>query len=385
MLALGSHPIAHRFLKKPDDNEYTHDLTLLVCDHCGLAQVNDPIPPDELYTNYNWLSSWKPQIHIPRLIELIQKYMKLQPDSRIIEAGANDGTFLAALREKGFKNLLGVEPAKDAESSARTKGLRMINGYFNQQLADKIVTEDGRYDLFIVRQVLEHITPLAEFRSAIETVTTPNGYVLIEVPDFEFCLENTDYSAIWEEHVNYFTKETLEKYLNQAGIDLLHVETAQFSGQALIALGQRASKKTASVPAMSVQLKSKNDRYRERWKTFPTDLINYLKSHKSAGKKIAVYGGGCRAAGLINFAGLSPYIDCVLDDQEEKQNRYMPGSRLPIYPGGDLEKRSIDLCLLAVNAENESKVLGNHNAYKGEFVSLHPPSSRLPKFWKDAL
>ena len=386
LLALGNHPVAHRFLKRADDKEYEHDLTLLTCDRCGLIQINDPIPPDELYTHYNWLSSWKPQLHISRLIDLIQQHMELGAGARILEVGCNDGTFLAALQSKGFSHLLGVEPAKDAEASAREKGLRTINAYFNQELANKNVAQDRPYDLFVVRQVLEHITPLDEFRSAIQTVTTPNGYVLIEVPDFDFCLDNVDYSAIWEEHVNYFTKETLEKYLNQAGIELLHVETALFSGQALIALGRRGGVRTdPAVSSMSSTLRSKIDFYRSRWNTFPKQLIEFLKSRKTEGKQIAVYGAGCRASGLINFAKLAPYIDCILDDQPEKQGKFMPGSRIPIFPGGELEKRPIGLCLLAVNAENESTVIANHRSYKGEWVSLHPPSDRLPSFWKQSV
>ena len=39
----------------------------------------------------------------------------------------------------------------------------------------------------------------------MQAVLLPGGHVLIEVPNFDFCLEAPDYSAIWEEHINYFT------------------------------------------------------------------------------------------------------------------------------------------------------------------------------------
>jgi hypothetical protein len=62
----------------------------------------------------------------------------------------------------------------------------------------------------------------------------------------------------------------------------------------------------------------------------------------------------------------------------------MPGSRLPVLPGDALRERAINLCLLAVNAENEEKVISKHRTYLeqgGQFVSVHPPSHRLPPFW----
>ena len=74
----------------------------------------------------------------------------------------------------------------------------------------------------------------------------------------------------------------------------------------------------------------------------------------------------------------------AVDDQPQKQGKYMPGSGLPVLSSDALREGSVNLCLLAVNAENEEKVVGKHQAYLeqgGEFVSVHPPSGRLPAFW----
>ncbi len=79
-------------------------------------------------------------------------------------------------------------------------------------------------------------------------------------------------------------------------------------------------------------------------------------------------------------------MDCIVDDQLEKQGKIVPGSKLPIVPSVELEKRSIDLCLLGVNTECEDKVIAKHPGYVkrgGKFVSVLPPSDRLPEFWKE--
>ena len=115
-------------------------------------------------------------------------------------------------------------------------------------------------------------------------------------------------------------------------------------------------------------------------------MHGYLGRQRDAGKRIGVYGAGCRAATLINICDLAPLVDVVADDQSEKQGKFMPGSRLAVMAGDELDASGVDLCLLAVNAENEEAVIGRHAAFVergGEFVSVHPPSPRLPDFWQE--
>jgi hypothetical protein len=86
--------------------------------------------------------------------------------------------------------------------------------------------------------------------------------------------------------------------------------------------------------------------------------------------------------------GLEKYIECFVDDQPEKQGKYMPGSQLPILSAKALYERGIDVCLLGVNFECEDKVIAKHREFLnkgGVFFSVLPPSTRLPVFWQDFL
>jgi len=387
IINFGEHPIAHHFLTRPSDNEYVHPVVLGYCEGCGLTQLVDPIPPEKFYTDYNWLSSWKWNPHVPRLVQLISELSGLRKESRILEVGSNDGSFLEVLRKEGYRKLLGVEPAEDAVEAARKRGVETTRAYFNRKSAGELVTSFGQCDLFVARQVLEHVTDLQEFGIAMQSILRPGGYVLVEVPNFGFSQAAPDYSAIWEEHVNHFTLETLHKFFDRVGIEMLHSETATFSGEILIALGKCSEKPSATESAPTAELRSRAFAYRDRWPGFRGMLIQFLQEQRKAGRRVAIYGAGCRACCLINYTGIAPHIEFVVDDQREKQGQYMPGSRLPVLSSDALRERSIDLCLLAVNAENEEKVIGKHRAYLergGQFASVHPPSHRLPPFWSRA-
>jgi 2-polyprenyl-3-methyl-5-hydroxy-6-metoxy-1,4-benzoquinol methylase len=385
ILHLGDHPIAHHFLISKSQSEYVHPVIVCFCESCGLIQLSNHVPPEKLYTEYVCLSSWKHHPHASRLVTLIDQLPRVDKTSLIIEVGCNDGNFLGLLHERGYRKTLGIEPAQDAYAVARQRGLETWNVYFTQEEAHKILKMHGQCDLLIARQVLEHVTDLAEFRKAMQLLLKPGGYVLIEVPNFEFSLTAPDYSAIWEEHVNHFTKQTLNLFMAEAGIRLIYSETAVFSGEALIAVGEYVEQPGAFLlPEYSQEYQKKVMAYRDNWPGFRKTFIEYLQDHQKRGGKVAVYGAGCRACSLINYIGLGPFIEFVVDDQPEKQGKYMPGSRLPILPGNSLEEHQVDLCLLAVNAENEKKVMNSYLSFQakgGKFASMLPPSDRLLPFW----
>lgn len=385
LIEFGAHPIAHHFLTDPVQPEYTHPVTLGFCEACGLVQLMGPIPPEKFYTDYNWLSSWKWNPHVPRLVEAIERMPGLAKTSPVFEAGSNDGTFLAALRERGFAKLLGLEPAQDAVTAARKLGVETVRAYFTPTVARELAVSFGQCDLFITRQVLEHVTNLPEFAEAMRVMLRPGARVLAEVPDFGFNQTAPDYSAIWEEHVNHFTADTLTRFLNDVGVEVTHVETAMFSGQILIAFGTYTGQRVAPKPAVVVDSRAKAFAYRDRWPKFRTALHGYLGAEAKGGRKIALYGAGCRSSCLINYTGTATHFAFAVDDQPEKQGKFMPGARLAVRPSKALLQEDVGLCLLAVNAENEEKVIARHAEFVrrgGRFVSVHPPSPRLPAFWK---
>lgn len=385
LLDMGDHPIAHRFLPDPSEDEYLHNVTLQFCQRCGLIQLTDPVPAEMLYSQYNWLSSWKWNPHVDRVVQLIDEIPGLQKTSRVVEVACNDGAFLRLLAQNGYQNLLGIEPANDAREAAQQSGLDTIHGYFSQETAEGVEADTGKCDLLIARHVLEHVEGLDEFASAMQVLLSPGAHVLFEVPNAEFNLRMLDYSAIWEEHVNYFTLGTIRYFFEHMGVEVLHSETATFSGEALIVVG-RYHGRPADKPDLGhlSELSSMAMKYKNQWPEFRSRLRGYLGDIREKGGRVALYGAGCRASGLVNFTGIGPYLEFVADDQPEKQGKYMPGSRLPIVPSEYLEDSQVDLCLLAVNAENEKKVIGKHQAYLekgGRFASVLPPSSNLLPIW----
>jgi 2-polyprenyl-3-methyl-5-hydroxy-6-metoxy-1,4-benzoquinol methylase len=376
----GHQPISHAYAVAHEEEETYFPLVLMYCECCNLVQVREPIDPALLYKNYTFLTSKKHQPHVDDLFEWL-KELELPLNTKFVEVGSNDGIFLEALRTKGFSNLLGIEPAKDAAAAANARGLKTKNIFFTESTAKSVVEEYGVFDVFIARQMLEHIPDLLDFIKGMKIILKDGGYAMFEVPDFDFALEKFDYSAFWEEHVNHFTPFSLEYFLRAAGLQVLEKRTYAFSGQALVMIAQKQQGENI------VKFKKSHPvDFMQRWPSFKDKMKEALSDWREKGYKVWIYGAGNRVNQLINFCKLAPYLNGVYDDDSEKIGRYMPGSRLLIVSGLRLQREECDICLLAVNAENETKVLSNHPEFVqagGIVYSLSPPSEKLIPFWKD--
>ena len=376
LIDFGKQPIVHNFLETPNQFYEKFPFTLGVCLNCGLLQLMDCIAPEILYQNYFTISSWKNQPHVQRLIEITKQMTGLNPISRILEVGCNDGSFLTTLQEHGFKNLIGIEPTKDASGIATNKGLDIHNVFFTEEKV-KAIFEEKSFDVLVTRQVLEHITDLDDFLQSIDFVLKDDGFVVIEIPDSDWNLEYLDYS-LWEEHVNYFTIHTLMRLLARHGFNVIHHETTLFSGKALIAIAVK-DKRDKEINTVSDFEMKKVRNYQDKWEMFKSQLIQFLDVHK----EVMVYGCGARSCTFVNFTGIGNMIKCFVDDQMEKQEKYIPGCELkceaysPEFANGHY--------LLGVNTENEFRIAGKRGFDRNQFFSILPPSSFLPEFWKDMI
>ncbi len=351
---------------------------LVYCVNCGFIQIENPIDPNILYENYFTVSGWKSQPHVPRLVEVMESIFCLGEFDKILEIGCNDGSFFDYLRERRYSNLVGIEPTLDSFQIAKEKGHNVFHKFWNYEYAKNFVSTEGKFDLVITRQVLEHISNLEDFMQAIHLSLKENGGLIIEIPDSQWNLDYLDYS-LWEEHVNYFTIESLRNLLALNGFQIIHSETTLFSGKALIVYCEKSTRNTTGVK------NSHNDKiinYGKIYPKFKSSLQKYLDSYKN----VAVYGCGARSCNFVNFLGIKDHIKFFIDDQKEKQNAFVPGCGLEILNSENIFDKAKHI-LLGVNTENEFKVLKKKGLMNStmSYHSILPPSKLLPDFWKEMI
>jgi len=349
-------------------------------------QMTQPVPAEVFYTDYATPSAWKSEPHLERLVDELERV--LPASARIIDVGCNDGKFLHALREAGWSHLTGVEPTANTAAAAQNLGLDVRHMFLDHGAATSLVDEaGGPWDGVILRSVLEHIEGLAEFGSALNSLVRMGGLIAVEVPDSRLNLDHYDYS-LWEEHVNYFTEETLGRFLTGWGFRPLLCYRSVFSGVMLTMLAEKvnpasgdrtaprweADGTAAELAAQSTWARSFND-FRSRVRDDVATM--------AARGEVCLYGVGNRSSLFLNLVGVADLVCAAYDDQPGKQNRFLPGSGIPILPGDELGRDGLPaLVLLGVNAENEEAVLSARPILAATATySVLPPSPRLLPSW----
>jgi SAM-dependent methyltransferase len=375
VIDFGPQPIAHRLLDSPEESELRHPLALHRCSACGLLQIRDPIPSTVLYLDDEQaFSSWKPEPHMAdEICSLITHANMLQS---ILEIGCNEGVFLEQLRHCGVPRLVGLEPNRHTGGRARERGFPIHAALLNPAICEEILRHHGQFDAIVARQVIEHVSDLRGFFDCVDTLLAEDGVLFLDHPDVAVALAMGDCSVIWEEHVNYFTRATMERLLDSYGYRVLDAKRYDFSGGTLAIVAKRGN--SGLMAGRGTTGRSDATLYGQAIRAYGHRLREMLATRRAAGDTVVLYGVGCRGSTAVNTLDLAELIDFAVDDQDARQGKFMPGSRLEIRSPETL--RGADgavLCLLAVNHENEQRVkakLGTDHHARTRTISLCSPT-----------
>ena len=379
LMAFGMLPVTTVLHKSHSDRDYINDLTLDSCGDCGFVFIRHPILSSEFYDEYHWMSSANPAPHLmPLRDELIKNFLNSSTDL-IMEVGSNDGLLLSLFKEKGFSNVLAIEPAQNCAKASRARGIPTLNDYFNEGVARKIKADYGTPKIILCRHVLEHIFNLDSFISSMTFLMKGTETVLaLEVPSFEIMSRKGDILLVWEQHINYFEAETLQILCERHGLSVFQTETVPHGGGSLLfhaRMGEKADRdrhaRTIDAPKLfkkcaRVNIQSIGDRFLEI---------------RKQGKKIVAYGAGMRGGCIMNLTKAHRFFECIVDDSQEKSGLFSPNGKLEIKNSDYLITNKPEFCVVMPlsSKETEKNIQAKHQAYVqggGTFIELFPGDYR---------
>src|SRR5262245_5640209 len=106
-------PLANRLLKADELSrpEPRFPLDGAFCPRCYLVQLTDTVPPDVLFREYVYFSSYSDTMvgHVRELVGRLIDERRLGPEHLVVEVASNDGYLLQFYRARGI-GVLGIEP-----------------------------------------------------------------------------------------------------------------------------------------------------------------------------------------------------------------------------------------------------------------------------------
>ena len=103
-------------------------------------------------------------------------------------------------KKKGFKNILGIEPAKNLAKISQKKGIKTYNSYFDKNVTEKI---KNKADLILASNVFAHSNNLKTMAKHMLDLLSSKGSIVIEVQYLLRTIKDLTFDNIYHEHYNY--------------------------------------------------------------------------------------------------------------------------------------------------------------------------------------
>jgi SAM-dependent methyltransferase len=377
---LGATPLANSYLSAGDLDrpEPVYPLHARVCGECRLVQVEDAVPPDAIFSDYAYFSSYASSwvAHARRYAEAMVPRFGLDAGSLVVEVASNDGYLLQHFVGMGIP-VLGIEPAANVAEAAEAIGVPTRVMFLGEASARTLAEEGVAADLVAGNNVLAHVPDLNDFVAGLAILLKPDGVLTMEFPHLLRLVEGVQFDTIYHEHYSYLSLLAVERAFARHGLAVFDVEELPTHGGSLRVFAHRAGS-TAHQAGPGLQAVRDKEAaanmdgdafyagFAPRVEAVRDALIDFLERARTEGKTVAAYGAAAKGNTLLNYCGVTAgQVAFVVDANPHKQGHWLPGSRLPIHPPAMLKEAQPDYVLiLPWNLRHE--IAANH-AYIGEW------------------
>lgn len=384
LVDLGMSPPCESFLQADqlDQMELYYPLNVLVCENCYLAQLKEYVSPETIFGEYAYFSSFSTSwvAHAKAFCEAITKRLGLCADSFAVELASNDGYLLQHFLPLGIP-VLGVEPAANVARAAVEKGVPTRVDFFGVRLARQMVAEGLLADLIIGNNVLAQVPDLNDFVAGMKILLKPEGVITLEFPHIERLMAENQFDTIYHEHFSYFSLLTIDLMAARHELRLIDVEELPTHGGSLRVYLANEGSNWVTDDRVAELLDREKRHGLTQMTTYTSfgykaqrakrDLLAFLISAKSEGKKICGYGAPGKGNTLLNYCAIgTDFLDFTVDRNPYKQGRFTPGMHIPIKPIEAIEQAKPDyILILPWNLKDEIiKQLHHVAAWGAKFV-----------------
>jgi len=392
---LGLSPVSNAFIRPEHiaQGEMFYPLHAMVCHKCWLVQLRDATPAEtHFHDDYVYFSSFSTSWleHARRYVTAMTGRFDLTPASSVMEIASNDGYLLQYFHQNGVP-CLGIEPSANTGEAARAKGIDSRELFFGERTARALRVEGWQVDLLLGNNVLAHVPDINDFVGGMPIVLKPEGVITLEFPHLLRLLEQNQFDTLYHEHYSYLSLTALVPILARAGLRVFDIEHLPTHGGSLRLFACHQASRRATTPAVQACLDAEvaggltsPDRYArfaERVRQAKRDLLAFLIEARRAGKRVAAYGAAAKGNTLLNYCGIdADLIEYVVDRNPAKQNKLLPGTRIPVRsPDSIYASRPDYLVILPWNIKDEViEQMAGIRAWGGRFVVPIPDTVVLP-------
>ena len=357
-MSFGKMPMANGFLEQKEfNNEFFYDLEVGFSEDNYLFQVNDHPKSNKIFNEkypfYTHKSHYM-TIHFKNYFDWIYKNF-IKTNSRVIEIGSNDGTFLKNFKNQNIKHL-GFEPSKNVADLSKKNRVNVVNEFFNFENASNLKNFKGKTDVICAANVICHVPDLVDLIKGVEVLLSKDGIFVFEEPYLGSMLKKTSYDQIYDAHVFMFSVLSVQKIFNDFNFDLIDVHPQITHGGSMrYVIGRKGIKdispKIKNFIKNELAMKMDNiEAYIKFKKECEISKDNFTKKIfklKNDKKKICGYAATAKSSTVLNYCQIGKeVIDFIADSTSEKVGKFSPGMHIPIVSIEEFRKTKPDIAIL---------------------------------------
>ena len=299
------------------------DLDIYQCSGCGLVQLtNEPVSYYKEVIRAAAFSEEMREFRLKQFENFVEKYNLY--GKKVLEVGCGKGEYLSLMNESGVE-AHGIEYSQESVDYCVSSRLNVSKKYIE---SDKDSIQGSPFEAFFIMNFFEHLPDPNTALKGIANNLTDDGIGLIEVPNFNMIIQKKLFSEFINDHLFYFTKDTLEAALVHNGFEIVECNEVWYNY--IISAVVRKRKKLDISDFQNHQEYVKNE------------IKQYVDNFKS----VAVWGAGHQALAVIALADLKDKIEYVVDDASFKQGKYTPATHIPIVSAKNLETNPVEAVVI---------------------------------------
>jgi len=306
----------------------TIDLVASMCDTCTLLFQKSAYVSNEydavmqkVYNAYQIMdSSIRPfpisEDSIGYALKFLSDTVDFSHIINVLEIGSNRGDFLYHLKFRfGHINIIGIEP-----SNLDFVGVPTVRAFFSRNIFS------NKFDLVIVRHVLEHIKHPVNFLNDIKAILVEEGKLFIEVPNTRNDLMEK-IEVFTPDHICYFTAQSMNRLVEESGMSLLAMRDED-GVPLMVIMSNAVTRETHNSCDNCKETRALIGEYRKSM----NDTVRSVKELIDKGYRIIFYGSKNAFLRFYNAIDVSivhtplkEHVLAVIDDSAERIGKRVSG------------------------------------------------------------
>jgi len=365
-MSFGKMPLANGFLNKNEfDSEYFFEMEVGFSEDLSLFQLNDHPKPEKMFNKkypFYTGSSELMKLHFENYAKWIQKKF-LKTNSKLIEIGSNDGTFLNNFKNSSIE-FVGFEPSENVAKKAEEKNIKTINNFFNRKNIKNLKNYINNTDIICASNVICHIPDLKDLILTIDELLSKKGLFIFEEPYLGSMFKKVSYDQIYDEHIFIFSVNSVKKIFNLYNLELIDILPQTTHGGSMRYVISRKNEYDINQNVIK-GLENENENnlhnlkscleFKKNCEISKDKITRKLEKFKNDGKQICGYAATSKSTTILNYCDLGKnIINFICDTTTEKIGKFSPGTHIPIVSISHFHNNLPDIAyLFAWNHKDE--------------------------------